>query len=1236
MPVPWRVVDERSKDMAVHAVLLPGGTRGEVLYFGGYRVDDTHRFDVQDETIFDIPAAQSPEYNIFCGGQAFLADGRVLVGGGQLHLYDENGDEIDPPPKDMPGDVAHAIHGGMTWGGERRCSIYAPVAGTWDEVAPLNLDPDGNAESGGRWYPTLVTLANGEVLAVGGHPDLREDYPSHDDHRHSNNVPERYTPGGNGQWALLGSQPPMTSEKTSDDGAWDYDFQRTHLLPNGRVFFASPVRGRNRTYDPYGGGFFEDEDDLIDLPGEDKYREISAEWTSVMLPLLHQENYRPRVLLIGGETAERIDLGSSGPAWQATTGRDWSGAPPVRDFGCPVILPTGEIFLSGGTETGDTDAERQAGCVREGEIYSPGIDWATGAHDPADDEWRTVEAAEVGRHYHSVALLLPNGTVWTAGSNGPSEEAPGGRELRIEIYRPDYADEPGRPTIAASGPCIGYAQPFAVGTPQASSVRRVALMRCGSCTHGFNPDQRLVSVPFVVLDDNTLQVFSPPDGNIAPPGYYMIWVVDDEGRPCEWAPFIRVANMKVFVTADVSTYSVHEVEALGPPAHFNDALFVVFDSFLPGEVDTPTVSVRSLDDDPVPGMSVTLGSPLYEGGSNLEDISQRIVFPVHVHFDSTDAFDLIPDDEDFQDVLFSARYGDFSAHTRLALSKNPNPRMSDGNPHWLSVDLRVFKTTPGEVLTADVEHGDGANAPFEYIQGVLAAYNAWEANGSHPFGELPTNQEANRLALYSQDADGNPIYNYAIARVRFRAPDGVDAADVRVFFRYWMSGASLLSYSNPHGAFGSYRRHGDGADAAPLLGLSGGEIVNVPCFAEPRAADMEEQTDSTNRRTLEGAGAAEVYGYFGCWLDNNQDVARFPLEPEGNGPFAGDLLSIQELVRGLHQCLVAEIHYTLDPIASGATPSSSDNLAQRNILFDESDNPGGFASHLVHHTLEIKASPNGFPPPHLAGRPGGTAARLHPDELVIHWGNLPRESLVTLFAPQIDVDEVLRFASRRGGPGNLSKAGPGTISIKVTDGGFVPLPGPLAKNIASLLSIQLPPDVTAGQTFTLVVRQVDGRQRRVVGTTQFDIRVRTAAEVRPRLERNLSVLRHIQVAIPAPNRWYPVFQRYVGELADRVRAMGGDPDSIAATPTGSGTAGRPTGTPDGHLRFTGVVDELVYDCFGRFEGFVLEECDGRHRFHAKERAIEEVVHRACKDRCRLTVVVSTDRPGRPYKIILHC
>ena len=490
--------------------------------------------------------------------------------------------------------------------------------------------------------------------------------------------------------------------------------------------------------------------------------------------------------------------------------------------------------------------------------------------------------------------------------------------------------------------------------------------------------------------------------------------------------------------------------------------------------------------------------------------------------------------------------------------------MSDGDPPWLSIDLRVFKTNPDDTPTAGIAHpaaSEGADGAYGYIQDVIEAYNDWDGGG-HPFDVLPTDQETNRLELGTNDVNGDPVFNYVIARVRFRAPEGIEAADVRVFFRMWVTGWTALEFD----LNGSYRRFGDGPGATPLLGLQGGEINNFPCFAGARASNMQDQTDNTNRRTLQGAGSEEVYGYFGCWLDINQDVARFPLEPSGDGPFGGgDLLSIQELMRGLHQCLVAEIHYQLDPISAGATPGSSDNLGQRNILLDFSDNPGTFTAHLVHHTFELKASPVSFEqsvlaPPGMAGT--SASVRLHPDELVIDWGELPRDSLVTFYMPQVDTQSMVRASAARQAPANLKAVAPGTLSCKVTEVGFVPIPGPFAKAIAGLVSIQLPPGVPNGKEYRVVLRQVSGLSHKVLGTTEFRIKVSQAADC-SRFLQNLAVLKHIALSIPQSNRWYPIFQRYLADLGDRIRAFGGDPDAVEASPNGHGKEPRTPGERSG-------------------------------------------------------------------------
>jgi len=782
---------------------------------------------------------------------------------------------------------------------------------------------------------------------------------------------------------------------------------------------------------------------------------------------------------------------------------------------------------------------------------------------------------------------------------------------------------------------------FPVQTPQANIIARAALIRCGSMTHGFNSDQRYIGLNFTVANNNTLNMIAPPNPNIAPPGYYMLFLVDNQDRVCQRANFIRLSKQELLISADISTYSIQEVDALGLPAQFNDALYIVFDGFLPHEITTPTYTLRYQDNSTVQGMTASFGPPAFEAGSQHADVAHRVVYPVHIRFDNTDAFNAIPANEDFQSVFFRIEAGLFSTQIALQLSKKPNPRMRDGDPHWLSVDLRVFKTKPGQAITAGISHppaNQGASGAYGYIQNVLEVYN--NASGEqHPFDALPTDLDTNRLELGTLDPNGDPVFNYAIARVRFRAPEGVNAIDVRVFFRMWTTGWTALEFNTNT----SYRRHGNGPMATPLLGLRGGEINNVPCFAQARASNMEQQSDSTNQRTLNGAGSTEVFGYFGCWLDVNQNVKRFPLKPQHNGPFtdADDpdgLRSIQELMRGLHHCLVAEIHYELDPIPIDATPGSSDNLAQRNILFDFSDNPGSFSAHLVHHTFEVEPSPIPFPPPGLAHFPESsmTAPRLRPDELVIDWGELPRDSLVTFYLPQLDAREIERAAALRQSPPNLEAVSSNTVRCKVTDVGFMPIPGPFEQSIAGLMSVQLPPGVPYGKTYRVVLRQVSGRTYRVLGTTEFCIQVLNSEVLLPRLLHNLAVLKHIALSIPANNRWYPIFQHYLAELGERIRAFGGDPDSIQPSPLGY-RPGVETPEEGGGKRqvFAGKVLHLYYDCFGAFEGFEVGDCDRRRRFVSQDSGVERVVLTACRDNLRLSVLYDP-ATKRPVRLILIC
>src|SRR5947208_8742556 len=176
---------------------------------------------------------------------------------------------------------------------------------------------------------------------------------------------------------------------------------------------------------------------------------------------------------------------------------------------------------------------------------------------------------------------MPDGRIWTAGGNSPNQPdtPPGPDQKKIEIFDPPYPAGT-RPRITNCPKVVAYGDEFLVQTPQAQQIHAATLLRCGSSTHAFNPDQRCVFLSFTAETANRLRVTAPPDGAVAPPGNYMLFLVDDGGRPCQYASFVRVGGRMSLFT-DRSTFSQHEVEALlsGSDPSIPDALFVVLDGF---------------------------------------------------------------------------------------------------------------------------------------------------------------------------------------------------------------------------------------------------------------------------------------------------------------------------------------------------------------------------------------------------------------------------------------------------------------------------------------------------------------------------------------------------------------------------------------------------------------------------------------------------------------------------------
>jgi hypothetical protein len=388
--------------------------------------------------------------NIFCAGSSALADGRVLVTGG------------DPPS--FSGNLDRNL-------GVTGVSIFDPSTETWSEETPM---------ADARWYPSNVELADGRTLAFSGNDEVGV----------RTLTVELYDPSTHA-WTTL----PTT---TSPDVGL---YPRTLLLPNGKILIAGKLQ-KTRLFDPATNAF-----SVVGLFNFGARKENGA----VLLPGL------TKALAVGGQsndgvvtnTTEILDLASPTPQWT---------------YGAPMARPrinTNLVMLADGTvlAVGGGSGTPYGNPEKAAELY-----------DPVTETWTTMAAQLANRTYHSTALLLPDGRVLSAGSTNSLPE-----ETTVDIYSPPYLFKGPRPAITGAPAQVGYGASFDIASPDAADITRVALIKPGSVTHSVNMDQRYVDMSYTI-GDGTVTATAPTSGNVAPPGYYMLVVVNSAGVPsiAEW------------------------------------------------------------------------------------------------------------------------------------------------------------------------------------------------------------------------------------------------------------------------------------------------------------------------------------------------------------------------------------------------------------------------------------------------------------------------------------------------------------------------------------------------------------------------------------------------------------------------------------------------------------------------------------------------------------------------------
>ncbi len=370
--------------------------------------------------------------------------------------------------------------------GQPKSSIFDPSNNTFTDTSNM---------AHGRWYPTLTTLGDGRVMTFSGG----------DENGNTNTTVEIYTVGSGWSTQYIA---PFTPDL----------YPRMHLLPNGKVF-ASGAQPVSYIFDPSTKSFTQN-------VATTKYGSSRTYGSSVLLPLTPGNSYDPKIMLLGGNspataTTEIIDMGASSPKW--AYGPSMSQA---RIEMNAVILPSGKVLAMGGSVNDESASSKSLNA----DLY-----------DPVANTFSSAGANVYARLYHSVALLLPDATVWLAGGN-PSR---GTYESRMEIYKPAYLFKSDgtlatRPSITSAPASASYGNAFTVQTPDAASITSVALVRNGTVTHAFGMDQRMVGLAFAA-GSGLLTVTAPPNGNIAPPGYYMLFLINSSGVPSV-AKSIQVVN----------------------------------------------------------------------------------------------------------------------------------------------------------------------------------------------------------------------------------------------------------------------------------------------------------------------------------------------------------------------------------------------------------------------------------------------------------------------------------------------------------------------------------------------------------------------------------------------------------------------------------------------------------------------------------------------------------------------
>lgn len=367
--------------------------------------------------------------------------------------------------------------------GTTNVMLFNPTTSSWST---------GTDMLNARWYPSSVETSSGAVLELSGTNStgalIQRQMESYN-----------YTTA---KWTAL----PSSASLPSADAQV---YPRLSALPSGNILLSSPAA---ESY---------------------QFNPTTNQWSYVATVNFGYRYFAPHVLLPGQEkimvaggspsalnggstatnSAEIIDMSQPKPTWNYTGSMTYA-----RYNENLVLLADGTVLAVGGGGGGG----RYSNPVLTPELYNP----STG-------QWTAMAPQTIQRTYHSTAVLIPDGRVISAGSDNGAPT-----QVSYEIYSPPYLFQGARPVIQSAPTTLTYGASFNITTSNASTITRVALVRPAATTHADDFDQRYVDLTFTI-GSGKITATAPANGNQAPPGYYMLVIVNSSGVP-SIMPFLKL------------------------------------------------------------------------------------------------------------------------------------------------------------------------------------------------------------------------------------------------------------------------------------------------------------------------------------------------------------------------------------------------------------------------------------------------------------------------------------------------------------------------------------------------------------------------------------------------------------------------------------------------------------------------------------------------------------------------